>query len=207
MNHPPRPTALARLRARLVRDAAAFGHRWHGDADRRGVVLVMTMLMITLLTLLGSAAIVQTSNDLRDSGAHRVERAVFRIAEAGTMGGVGLAGQMNAKFDDFASSKSGQITEDDFSGGLLDLGKTGLGSFGRELNSLGTARFTIKVGDPELSTSVVGYQAGKYCFQSYRMVTVGHIGDADSKNERERASSGESGLVAQVVVGPVLCSN
>lgn len=167
----------------------------------------MTMLMITLLTLLGSAAIVQTSSDIRDSGAHRVERVVYRIAEAATMGSVGLAGQMNAKFDDLTASKSGVLTEDDFAGSLLDLNQTGFGSFGRELNNLGAAKFTIQVSPPELSSSVAGYQAGKYCFQSYRMAAVGHIGNADSKDERERAAAGESGLVAQVVVGPSLCAN
>lgn len=123
------------------------------------------------------------------------------------MGAVGLAGQMNTKFDDFSNAKNGVITEVDFAGTLLDLKKTGLGSFGRELNSMGKGGFTITIGQPELSTSVPGYQAGKYCFQSYRMVTIGHIGDTKSKEARERASAGETGLAAQVVVGPGLCSN
>ena len=196
-----------RLRQRLIRDAAEFGQRWRGDADRRGVVLVMTMLMITLLTLLGSAAIMQTTSDIKDSGSHRVERAVSRITEAATMGAVGLAGRMGAKFDDYARAKNGKLSDDDFGGTLLNLSATGQSSFGRELTNLGKASFSIEIGAPELSSSVAGYQSGKYCFQSYRVVTLGHIGDADAKDERERGTAGESGLAAQVVVGPALCSN
>lgn len=198
---------IHQFRQRLVRDAVDFGRRWHGDADRRGVVLVMTMLMITLLTLLGSAAVMQTSSDIKDSGAHRVERVVYRISEAATMGAVGLAGRMGAKFDDFSTSKNGKLSDDDFGGGLLNLSNVGQSSFGRELSNLGKANFTIKVSAPELSTAVAGYQSGKYCFHSYRMVTLGHVGDADSKDERERGTAGESGLAAQVVVGPTLCAN
>ncbi len=192
---------------RLRRDAAQAARRWRGESDRRGMVLIMTMLMMTMLTLLGSAAVMQTTNDIRDAGAHRVERAVFRIAEAATMGAVGMAGTMGSRFDDYAAGKSNTITQDDFGDTLLDLGQAGTGSFGRELNSMGKPGFTITVEPPQLSTAVAGYESGKYCFQSYRMVTRGRIGDPAAKTERERALAGEAGLAAQVVIGPVRCNN
>lgn len=194
----------ARVRAWL---GSLARRRLSGEPDRRGIVLVMTLLMMTMLTLLGSAAVMQTSNDIHDAGAHRVERAVFRIAEAATMGAVGMAGTMGSRFDDFSRDKGNKLTEADFGANLIDLSAGQGASFGRELVSIGAGGYTVEIGAPELSTSVAGYESGKYCFHRYSLTTLGHVGDVTSKNERDRALSGQAGMSAQVMVGPVLCNN
>ena len=204
---PTTMTLWRRLVSRLRADSESVRRRVVGQGDRRGIVLIMTLLMMTMLTLLGSAAVMQTANDIHETGAHRVERAVFRIAEAATMGAVGMAGTMGGRFDDFSQNKSNRLTEADFGGGLMNLEANSTSSFGRELMSLGASGFTVTISEPTLSTAVAGYESGKYCFHSYTLTTLGHVGDTKSANPRERALAGQAGMSAQVVVGPVQCNN
>ncbi|HAN32054.1 MAG TPA: hypothetical protein DCQ06_10695 [Myxococcales bacterium] len=206
-----RVRSLDRLRRALMgrfeADRRTLMRRFDGPSDRRGIVLVMTLLMMTMLTLLGSAAVLQTSNDIYETGAHRVERVVFRIAEAAAMGVVDMADSMGGRFDDFARSKNNTFTEADFGKSLMDLSLKAESTFGRELMAMGTSGFTVTVSPPHISTSIPGYEAGKYCFHSYTVTSLGQVGDIDSSKARDRALAGQAGISAQVVIGPVLCGN
>lgn len=190
-------------KARLQHDWQQFLRRWRGPSDRRGMVLIMTMTMTTVLAGLGSAAATRTSSDIRESGAYRIERATFRLSEAGTMAAVALAGELQSKLEQYAATRSNKLTINDMGSELLDLGAHG--SYGREINALGVANYTTEIPPPELSTAAVGYDAAKYCFRAFKLTTRASFGDADSDDKRDQALAGESGLQAFVVVGPQPC--
>ncbi|GEM_PF-2828267 len=195
----------SRVSARLERDWRDVKKRWGADPDRRGMVLIMTMTMVTILTGLGSAAVVRTSADIREGGAYRIERAVFRLSESGTMAAVTMAGEMQARFETYIANRSNKLSITDTGKDLLDLGEKG--SYGREIKALGTALYNTEVAPPELSTAVPGYDASKYCFRTFQLVTKAHFGDSTSTAQRDIAKIGEAGLQAFITVGPTRCGN
>ena len=54
----------------------------------RGMILVTTLLFLSLVTVLCSAAVVRTASDIREGGAQRIGQAALRLSEAGAMGTV-----------------------------------------------------------------------------------------------------------------------
>ncbi len=172
----------------------------------RGMVLIITLLMLTVLAVLGSAAVMRTSLDLREGGAQRIETAAYQLSEAGTIAAVGLAAQMQGGFADYAAAKIGStLTMADMGAGMLQL--TGVdGSFGTELAAAGKVDFNAKVYPPDLSSAAAGYDAGRYCFQTYRVVTTSQIGAATATTLFEVPLQGQTALAAQVTVGPILCN-
>lgn len=199
----------ARLRLRLARDLRDRRLRRAGPSDQRGMVLIMTMLMITVLTALASAAVVHTSSKLHEGSAYRLERAAYRIAEAGTMGAIALASQMPGGFETLASQAGGKLSMAHIGAGMLDLDPKSVdNSFGRELKALTGTGFSVEVSPPDIATAVAGYDASRFCFRSYRMRTTATIGVVDAKTPEEASSpSAEAALAAQLVVGPVPCAN
>jgi hypothetical protein len=173
---------------------------------QRGMILMMTLLMLTILAVLGSGAVMRTSLDLREGGAQRIETAAYQLSEAGTLASVGLAAQMQGGFADFAAGKAGStLTINDMGAGMLQLTGTD-GSFGQELASVGGVDFSAKVYPPDLSGAASGYDAGRYCFQTYRVVTTSQIGTVKATTLREVPLQGQTALAAQVTVGPILCN-
>lgn len=200
---PHRP--LARLRARLRHDASAFDARWGGEADRRGMVLVMTMLMMTVLTLLGSAATNSTSTQLRENSGTRLEHIAFHVSEAGTMAAITLAGKLQSGFENYVQNRNHKLDISDM-GDLYDhKSKDGKGTFGRELDSMLTPNFEVQVSEPKVSFGVPGYDASRYCFRNYTMKTFSKVGNPTSSKSAEKAQSAQMGFQASVVVGPVVC--
>jgi hypothetical protein len=170
----------------------------------RGMVLVMVVLMIGVLTLLGSAAALRTAMDMREGGAERLARASYRVAEAGTLGVVSLASQMQGGFSDYLSGKNEPKL------GMQDVGSATLGlsdadhSFGRELKAVGTVDFETTVADSD-SASAAGYDVGRYCFRTYRMVTTSRLGHSQPANLQQAMVSGQSRLQTSMTVGPIPC--
>lgn len=171
--------------------------------SQRGMVLIMTMLMLTMLSMLGSAAVMRTAMDLREGGAQRIELAAMQLSEAGTIASVGLAAQMQAGFEDYVAAKNYQLTMADMGATMLNLDKGG--SFGTELAALGQASFLTKVDPPDMSSAVPGYDAGQYCFKTYRMTTTSQLGTSTPGTLSEVMLSGQQAIVAQVTVGPMVC--
>ena len=198
-------TLREKIRQRFARDWAAFRRRFEADSDRRGMVLIMSMTMVTVLSGMGSAAVLRTAADIRETGAYRIERAVFRLSESGTMAAVALAGEMQANFETYVATRQHKLTINDTGAELLDL--TEKGSYGRQIKNLGVAQYNTEVKPPELSTAVPGYDAAKYCFRTFQMVTKAQFGDLASTNKREMALAGEAGLQAFITVGPTRCGN
>ena len=191
---------------RLRADWVAFERRWSGEGDRRGLVLIMTMLMLTILTSLGSAAAVRTSLDLREGAAFRVERASYRLSEAGMMSAVTLAGQMQAQFEPYMEGKGRVLVKEDMGPYLLDLDiKSAERSFGAEFDALSTAYFKVRVGPARMSAAVPGYDSSRYCFRSFRIESKANLGFVDGASTLDQLKAGESGIAAQLVVGPVPC--
>lgn len=195
---------LQRLRDRLVADAAAFGMRWRGDGDRRGMVLVTTLMMMTVLALLGSAATTATSTQLRENGATRLEHLTFRVGESAAMASVALAAQLQGGFEDYVVNRNYKFDMTDM-GPLFEL-KSG-GSFGRELDAIAWPTIDVQISPPTIAYGVEGYDAARYCFRSYTMKTYAKVGDPDSQKAAEKANSGRIGFQAGVTVGPVPCGN
>ena len=196
----------AALTGRLRADWGAFERRWSGEGDRRGLVLIMTMLMLTILTSLGSAAAVRTGLDLREGGAYRVERAAYRLSEAGMMSAISLAAQMQAQFEPYMEGKGRQLVKEDMGPNLLDLDvESAERSFGAEFDALEAAYFKVKVGPARMSAAVPGYDSSRYCFRSFRVESKANLGFVDGSSTLDQLKAGESGIAAQLVVGPVPC--
>ncbi len=207
----PNPIWTSRLQGRLRRDAASFGQRFAerggkgqpaDDRDRRGMVLVMTMLMTTILALLGSAATTSTASQLRESSATRLEHVALRVGEAATMASVSLAGQMQSQFEEYISGRGYKLQLSD-TPGLYDYKSQG--SFGRELDTLAVPNFTVDVSQPRVAYGAAGYDAARYCFRSYAMRTTASVGEPKSTDPAKAAQSGQIGFQATVTVGPVPC--
>ena len=170
------------------------------------MVLIITMLMMALLTVLASAAVMRTSLDLREGSAQRIEAAAYQVSESGSLGAVGLAATMQGGLVDYMANKaSSTLTGADMGSGLLQL--TGVdGSFGNELAAAGTVDFSTLVSPPDLSAAVPGYDASRYCFQTYQMVTTSQIGAAKAAAAADTALQGQAAIATQVTVGPVVCN-
>ncbi len=191
----------------------AAGGRLERPSDRRGMVLIMTLLMVAILTTLGSAAVMHTAADLRESGGYRLERDVYRISEAGAVSMIGVASQMQGTFENYVansySSTNGCSTFGFGSTGpVLELTPGAKdATFGRELRRFdGQINFKVRVYPPELSAAVAGYDASRFCFRNYRMVTTAVVGSDDPTDAGEASNpGGEAAIAAQVVVGPSPC--
>ncbi len=210
-SRPPTSTWMSRLQARLRRDAATFGQRFAvrgggqgpaDDRDRRGMVLVMTMLMTTILALLGSAATTSTASQLRESSATRLEHIALRVGEAATMASVSLAGQMQSQFEEYVAGRGYKLQLSD-TPGLYDYKSQG--SFGRELDTLAVPTFSVDVSQPRVAYGAAGYDAARYCFRSYAMRTTASVGEPKSSDPAKAGQSGQIGFQATVTVGPVPC--
>lgn len=173
-------------------------------ASQRGMVMMMVMLMLGLLSLLTSAAAVRTAMDMREGGAERLTRASYRLGEAGTLGVLTLASQMQGGFADYIAAKTNKtLSMADMGDSLLTL--TGSdNSFGHELSGIGTVGFTTLVQDSD-AASAAGYDVGRYCFRTYRMITTSQLGSAAPANVQEAMVSGQTRLQATMTVGPVPC--
>lgn len=172
----------------------------------RGVVMVVVLAMMGILTLLASAAALRTSMDMREGGAERLGRAAYRVSETGTYAVVSLASQMQGGFGDYVAAKTdGKLSMIDVGDEILALtGKDQ--SFGRELAAVGAVDFSTQVGQAD-SASTPGYEAGRYCFRTYRMITTSRIGAANPANLRESMVAGQTRLAASMTLGPVPCGN
>lgn len=197
-HRPQLPTSSTPLEANAV--ALVGGPR------ERGVVMVVVLAMMGILTLLASAAALRTSMDMREGGAERLGRAAFRVSETGTYAVVSLASQMQGGFGDYVAAKTdGKLSMIDVGDEILALtGKDQ--SFGRELAAVGAVDFSTQVGQAD-SASTPGYEAGRYCFRTYRMITTSRIGAANPANLRESMVAGQTRLAASMTLGPVPCGN
>ncbi len=177
-------------------------------AGSKGLVLVMTLLMISVLTLLAGGAVMRTAMNLRDGGAQRVSQAAFRVSETGTYASVALAAQMQASFREYLSNRNppGILTLADMGDAVLDLSTAG-GSFGQELGDIGAPSFTSVVTTTDQSTAVPGFDAARYCFTTFRIETTAQVGVAAPANQQQAAVSGQTAIAAHVTVGPSLCGN
>ncbi|MSQ83198.1 MAG: hypothetical protein EXR77_09855 [Myxococcales bacterium] len=173
---------------------------------KRGMVLIMALLMIGMLAMLGSAAALRTAMDLREGGAERTARAAYRISEAGTVSVLSLATQMQAGFGDYVNSKSNStLTLADVGDSVLNLSSTD-GSFGMEMAAVGGISFETAVQNADAATAVPGYDAARYCFRTYQMVTTSRLGSATPKNLVESLATGQTQLQSSMTVGPVPCA-
>ncbi|MBM4342217.1 MAG: hypothetical protein FJ100_02435 [Deltaproteobacteria bacterium] len=181
--------------------------RARAPAAKSGMVLIMALLMIGMLAMFGSAAALRTAMDLREGGAERVARASYRVSEAGTISVLSLATQMQAGFGDYVNAKTNKTLT------LTDVGDTVLnlaakdGSFGAELAAVGNVTFDTAVQGSDAAAAVPGYDAGRYCFRTYQMVTTAKLGAASPKNLQESLAAGQSQLQSSMTVGPVPCAH
>jgi hypothetical protein len=172
--------------------------------NQRGMVMMMVLLMLGVLSLLASAAAVRTAMDLREGGAERLTRASYRLGEAGTLGVLTLASQMQGGFSDYIAAKTDKsLSMSDMGDGLLALTGTD-NSFGRELGGIGAVGFTTLVQDSD-AASAAGYDVGRYCFRTYRMITTSQLGSLAPTSVQQAMVSGQTRLQATMTVGPVPC--
>lgn len=170
----------------------------------RGMVMVMMMLMMGLLSLLGSAAALRTAMDIREGGAERLTRASYRVSEAGALSVLSLAAQMQGGFADYVAAKVNKtLTMADVGDGVLALTDKD-NSFGNELKVINTVGFATQVEDSD-SVSAAGYDLGRYCFRTFRMVTTSQLGSAQPKSVKDMMVSGQTKLQASMTVGPMPC--
>jgi hypothetical protein len=192
--------------------------------NSRGMVLLLALTMTAMLAALGTAAVVRSSYNLRDGGAQRIQRAAYRMSEAGAMGVITLATQTQGGFVDVVrNSGLGDTTKGiagAFDNTLLGAGLIAMPpdpakvnaatiaktdtSFGKELASTGGSFQTV-VYEPDLTSAVPGFEAGQYCFHNFRMVTTATIGAAKPMTLQQILAGGEAAVATQVLVGPVTC--
>ena len=173
----------------------------------RGMILVTTLVFLSLITVLCSAAVMRTASDIREGGAQRIGQAALRLSEAGALGTVALAAQMQLGFSDYVNAHNGNpLTMAEIGPSVIDLtSPNGGGSFGREF-PLGTQiSFSTAVSESEMSAAVPGYDAARYCFKTFKMVTTSQIGQAAPSNIVQIEQSGQQAIQSFVTVGPVLC--
>lgn len=174
------------------------------SARERGMVLVTTMVMLSLITVLCGAAIMRTTNDIREGSAQRISQAALRLSEAGAMGAVALASQMQLGFGDYVEARGGTLTMDDMGVNTVDTSSPD-GSFGREFAAISPVTFRTTVTESEMSAAVPGYDAARYCFKNFRMVTTSQIGALSPSTMHQIQQSGEQAIQSYLTVGPVLC--
>lgn len=171
----------------------------------QGMILIMVLLLMTMLAMLGSAAALRTAMDLREGGAERIARASYRVSEAGTVSVLSLASQMQAGFSDFVNGKTNKTLS------IIDVGDTVIdmtaksGSFGLELAAVGGATFDTAITDSDAAASVPGYDAGRFCFRTYNMVTTARLGPTSPTSLQQSLSTGQTRLQSAMTVGPVPC--
>ena len=170
----------------------------------RGMILVTTLVFLSLVTVLCSAAIVRTSNDIREGGAQRISQAALRLSEAGAMGTVALASQMQLGFGDYVAARNNILTMADVGASTIDTTAPD-GSFGREFAAISPIGFSTLVSESDMSAAVPGYDAARYCFKTYRMVTTSQIGQATPTTLLQIEQSGQQAIQTYLTVGPVLC--
>ncbi len=170
----------------------------------RGMILVTTLVFLSLMTVLCSAAIVRTSNDIREGGAQRISQAALRLSEAGAMGTVALAAQMQVGFGDYVAARGYVLTMADVGVATVDTTAPD-GSFGREFATISPISFSTLVTESDMSSAVPGYDAARYCFKTYKMVTTSQIGQATPTNLLQIEQSGQQAIQSYLTVGPVLC--
>ncbi len=170
----------------------------------RGMILVTVMVFLSLITVLCSAAIVRTASDIREGGAQRISQAALRLSEAGAMGTVALAAQMQLGFGDYVAARGNVLTMADIGSAAVDLTAPD-GSFGREFASISPISFSTLVSESDMSAAVPGYDAARYCFKTYKMVTTSQIGSAAPTNLLQIEQSGQQAIQSYLTVGPVLC--
>jgi len=176
-------------------------------ARERGVVLMAVLVMVGVLAVFGAAASLRTSMDLREGSASRISRAAYRVSETGTMASASLAAQMQAGFADYVAAKNAKtLTMTDMGANLLATAKDD-NSFGTELNALGGMDFRTVVEEADAATNVPGYDAGRFCFRTFRMTTTSRIGAATPQTVRDKLLTGETAMVATMTVGPAPCGN
>jgi len=178
-------------------------------ASSKGMVLVVTLLMMSVLTLLAGGAVLRTAMNLRDGGAARVNQAAYRVAETGTYASVALAAQLQAGFRDYLSTRNPPdvLTMADMGDAVLDFSAGG-GSFGKELGDIGSnPSFIASVTTTDQASAVQGFDASRYCFTTFRIETTALVGASAPTSQLQAATSGQSAIAAQVTVGPSLCGN
>ena len=111
---------------------------------------------------------------------------------------------MQLGFGDYVTARGGQLTLADVGAATIDLTAPD-GSFGREFATLSPINFTTVVSESEMSAAVPGYDAARYCFKTYKMVTTSQIGQAVPVNLLQIEQSGQQAIQSFVTVGPVLC--
>ncbi len=173
---------------------------------QRGMILIVTLLMLTILTVLGSGAVMRTAANLREGSAQRLTVAAFQLSEAGTIASVGLAAEMQGGFATYAAGKAGNtLSIDDLGSGMLQLQGPD-GSFGQELAAIGAVDFGTKVYAPDLTSASAGFDADRFCFHTYRLVTTAQIGQDKATKAADVALDGQQAIAAQVTVGPLQCA-
>ncbi len=170
----------------------------------RGMILVTTLVFLSLITVLCSAAIVRTSNDIREGGAQRIGQAALRLSEAGAMGTMALASQMQLGFGDYVAARNNVLTLEDVGAATIDVSSPN-GSFGREFATITPINFSTVVSESDMSAAVPGYDAARYCFKTWKMVTTSQIGQATPTNLLQIEQSGQQAIQSYLTVGPVLC--
>lgn len=175
----------------------------------RGMVLMAVLVMVGVLAIFGSAAALRTSMDLREGSASRLARAAYRVSETGTMASVSLAAQMQAGFADYVAAKNARtLSMTDMGANLLATAKDD-NSFGSELTSVGGMDFSTVVEEADAAANVPGYDAGRFCFRTFRMTTTSRVGpgQTSTQNVRDKMLTGETAMVATMTVGPAPCGN
>ena len=172
----------------------------------RGIVLVATMAMLSLITVLCSAAVVRTSADIREGGSERIAQAALRLAEGGALGSVALAAQMQLEFSEYVANRSGVLTMSDIGHTTIDITPV-TGSFGREFDTahMVAPTFSTVVTETEMSAAVPGYDAARYCFKTYNMVTTSQFGTDTGTTLLQIEQAGQQKIQTYVTVGPILC--
>lgn len=170
----------------------------------RGMILVSVMVFLSLVTVLCSAAVVRTSNDIREGGAQRISQAALRLSEAGAMGSVALAAQLQLGFGDYIAARGGVLTLADVGAATIDVSAPD-GSFGREFATITPITFSTTVSQSDMSAAVPGYDAARYCFKTFKMVTTSQIGSSAPTGLLQVQQAGEQAIQSYLTVGPVLC--
>ncbi len=172
-------------------------------AASRGMVLILTMLVLLVLGAIALAAVQSVTNHLARAGSYRVGTVAYGITEAGSEATMSLAAINPGAFNEFVATHNLQVTMGDVSDIFFDTNAGG--SFGRELGNVGGANWVSRLSNPVSSHRAPGYAVGEYCFRKYFSTTDGTYGNNQIQSPDDVLRNTMKRFMSTIFVGPTGC--
>lgn len=174
-----------------------------GSERDRGLVLVLTLLVLLVLSAVALTAVQAVTNHLARAGSYRVSSIAFGITEAGSQATMAIAAVNPGAFNEFVAAHGYRVNMLEVSDAFFDMAEGG--SFGREIDNVGGANWVSTLSLPISSHRAPGYSVGEYCFRKYFATTDGVYGNNDISTVDDVLRNTQKRFFSTIFVGPTAC--